>query len=154
MKTRLLATLATMCLIAPHAFAEVSITDPWAKASVPAQKMTGAYMKITSTEDARLIALHSPAAEVVELHEMKKEGDHMSMRAVPELKLAAGVTVELKPGGYHVMLLGLKAQVREGDTLPLSLTIESANGSRQTIEIKAAVRALGASSGMLLPDRH
>lgn len=144
MKTRSLAALTTLCLMTPPAFAEVSITEAWANSSVPLQKVTGAFMKITSTEDARLIALQSPAAEVVELHEMRMEGDHMIMRAVPELKLPAGVTVELKPGSYHVMLLGLKAQAREGDSLPLSLTIESfANGSRQTIETQLSVKPLG-----------
>ena len=66
-------------------------------------------MKITAPEGAKLVGASSPAAGVTEVHEMKMEGDVMKMRAMPFLDLPAGKTVELKPGGYHIMLLDLKA---------------------------------------------
>jgi len=66
----------------------------------------------------------------------------MKMRAVPMLELPAGKAVELKPGGYHVMLLDLKQQLRNGDTVPLSLVVEGKDGQRETVEIKAPVKPL------------
>jgi len=66
----------------------------------------------------------------------------MKMRAIPGLDLPAGKAVELKPGGYHVMLMDLKVQVKEGDEVPLSLVIEGRDGKRQTLELKVPARAL------------
>ena len=91
----------------------VEVKDAWVRASVPSQKATGAFMKITSKEDAKLVAASSPVAGVVEVHEMKMEGDIMRMRAVAGgLDLPAGKTVELKSGGYHVMLMDLKTALK------------------------------------------
>ena len=105
--TALIAALA-----AGSAFAQtaaVKVEGAWARASVPGQKGTGAFMKLTAKDGAKLVGASSPAAGVTEVHEMKMEGDVMKMRAVPALELPAGKPVELKPGGYHVMLLDLKA---------------------------------------------
>ena len=88
----------------------------------------------------------SPVAGVTEIHEMKMEGDVMKMAAVPGLELPAGKAVELKPGGYHVMLMNLKQTVKDGDTVPLTLTIEGKDGKRETLELKLPVRALGAQA--------
>jgi copper(I)-binding protein len=112
------------------------------RATVPAQKATGAFMKLTAVRDARLVEARSPVAGVVELHEMKIEKDVMKMGAVPALDLPAGKTVELKSGGYHVMLMDLKQQMKAGETVPLTLTIEGADKKRSTVEVKAAVRAM------------
>lgn len=135
------AILAALFLAIPAAHAGVDVADPWVRATVAQQKVTGAFMKITSSVDARLIEIRSPIAAVAEIHEMTMEGDKMKMRAVPALALPAGTTVELRPGGYHVMLLGLVAQAREGETVPVTLTIETADG-RETVEIAAPVRPL------------
>lgn len=89
--------------------APVAAEGAWARASVPGQKATGAFMRLTASEATRLVRAESPAAGVTEVHEMKMEGDVMKMRAVPALDLPAGKAVELKPGGYHVMLMDLKA---------------------------------------------
>jgi copper(I)-binding protein len=86
--------------------AQVTVKDPWVRATVPAQKATGAFMQITSAQDARLVEARSPVAGVVEVHEMVMEKEVMKMRAIKGLDLPAGKTVELKPGGYHVMLMG------------------------------------------------
>jgi copper(I)-binding protein len=123
--------------------AQVTIKDPWVRATVSQQKATGAFMQITSAQDARLVEAKSPLAGVVEVHEMTLEKDVMKMRALPNgLDLPAGKSIELKPGGYHVMLMDLKQQMKEGDTVPMTLVVEGKDKKRSTIEVKAAVKAL------------
>ena len=129
------------------ALADVSVTDAWVRATVPQQKATGAFMKLTSDRDARLVSAASPVAGVVEIHEMLMDGNVMKMNAIPGLDLPAGKSVELKPGGYHVMLMDLKQQVKEGDDVPVSLVVEAADGTRETIELKAPARPLNAAAG-------
>jgi len=134
-------------LAATAAFAQVTVKDPWVRATVPQQKTTGAFMKLESNEDARLVAASSPVAGVVELHEMAMEQGVMKMRAVPSIAVPAGKGVELKPGGYHVMLMELKTQVKEGDTVPITLTFEGKDGKRRTVEVKAPARPLKTAPG-------
>ena len=137
-----LAILATMLFAAPAAYAEVTVVDPWVRATVPQQKATGAFMKISSTEEARLVDVSTPLAGRAEIHEMAMQGDSMKMRAISALPLPAGATVELKPGDYHMMLFDLVAQAKEGDTVRLSLVVEYGNGKRETVEVDALVRPL------------
>lgn len=131
--------------IAPAAFAQVAVLDPWVRGTVPAQKTTGAFMQLKSATDVALVGVSSPAASVVELHEMKMEGGMMRMGAVKRLDLPAGQIVTLSPGGYHVMLMGLKAQAREGDKVPVTLTFEDKAGRRFTMDVQAPVRSLTAT---------
>ncbi|MDI3515344.1 MAG: periplasmic copper chaperone [Rhodocyclaceae bacterium] len=142
------ALAAFVGLFSLAASAEVTVAEPWVRATVPAQKATGAFMKLTSDADARLVSAASPVAGVVEIHEMLMEKDVMKMSPVQALDLPAGQAVELKPGGYHVMLMDLKAQVKEGDQVPLTLTVENKDGSRQTIELTAPARPLNAPMKM------
>ncbi len=114
---KLLFTAFLIATAAPAAFAQATVRDPWVRATVPQQKATGAVMRITSPQDARLVAASSPIAGAVEFHQMAMEKDVMKMRAVRAIALPAGKTVELKAGGYHVMLLELKRQVKEGETV-------------------------------------
>lgn len=137
--------IAGAALIAAPAHAQVTVHDAWVRAAVPQQKATGAFMRLTAAQNARLVAASSPAAGVTEIHEMKLEGDVMKMRAVPALELPAGAAVELKPGGYHLMLMDLKQPVAAGAQLPLTLVFEGADGQRQTVQVQAPVRALGAA---------
>jgi copper(I)-binding protein len=82
---------------------------------------------------------------MVEIHEMKMEGDLMRMRALEAgLPLPAGQAVQLRPGGYHIMLMGLKQPLNAGDTVPVTLVIEGAKGQRETLELQAVVRAVAA----------
>jgi copper(I)-binding protein len=122
----------------------VAIDGAWARASVAGQKATGAFMRITARQSLRLVGTDSPAAGVTELHEMKMEGDVMKMRAVPALALPAGQTVELKPGGYHVMLMDLKAPLTPGSSVPLTLVFQDAQGFefRQQVQVPVATRAV------------
>jgi len=141
MKIQFPMILAAMLFAAPAVHAQVEIAEPWVRATVPEQKVTGAFMKITSKADAKLVDARTPLAGRTEIHEMTMDGDTMKMRQIPNLPLPAGVTVELKPGGFHVMLFELTAQAKEGDTVPLTLLIEI--GSKQeTVEVNALVRPL------------
>lgn len=124
------------------AFAEVAVKDPWIRATVPNQNATGAFMQITAQQDMRVVAAQSPVADVVEIHEMKMENGIMKMRPVAEFPLAAGKPAHLEPGGFHIMLTGLKHQIREGDIVPLTLVAESKDKKRETIELKVTARPL------------
>ncbi|MCL1825291.1 MAG: copper chaperone PCu(A)C [Betaproteobacteria bacterium] len=141
MKLHLPMILAAMLFAAPAAHAQVNIAEAWVRATVPEQKVTGAFMKITSPVDAKLVDVHTALAGRTEIHEMAMIGDTMKMRQIPNLPLPAGATVELKPGGFHVMLFDLTAQAKEGDIVPLTLVIET-GGKRENVEINAAVRPL------------
>lgn len=145
---RRLMTAALLALITAPAMAELTVNDPWVRATVPQQKATGAFMQITAPKAARLVEASSPVAGVTEIHEMTMDKDIMRMRAIPGIDLPAGKTVELKPGGYHVMLMDLKAPITEGQDVPVTLVIEGADKKRETIVIKATARALGASGAM------
>lgn len=143
---RLLRAIA-LCLLAAAAqgaVAQTTVKDAWVRGTVEPQRATGAFMKITSAQGGKLVAVESPVAGVVEVHAMSMQGDVMSMHAVPDLALPPGRTVDLKPGGYHVMMMDLKQALKAGDVVPLTLVIEGKDGKRETIEVKAPVRALGA----------
>jgi copper(I)-binding protein len=88
------------------------------------------------------VGASSPVAGVVEIHEMAMDGNVMKMRAIPGLTLPAGQPVELKPGGFHVMLMDLKQALQPGQTVPITLVIEGAGGQRETVQVSASVRAL------------
>ena len=128
------------------ALAQVTVKDPWVRATVPHQTATGAFMHLDSQADAKLVSASSPAAGVTELHEMKMEKDVMRMRPVPSLAIPAGKGADLKPGGYHLMLMNLKQQMKEGDTVPITLVVEGKDGKRTTVEVKATVRPVNAAS--------
>jgi copper(I)-binding protein len=139
--------ISLFSLAASTAFAQVTVTNPWVRATVPQQKATGAFLQIKSAKDARLVEARSPAANVVELHEMTMVDNVMKMRATTGVALPAGKLVELKPGGYHVMLVDLKQPIKEGDRVPLTLVIEDKDHKRETIEVNAVARPLTAVQG-------
>ena len=138
MKLKLLT--ATLLLAASALQAQtVDVSGAWARATVQGQKGTGAFMNITAKDGAQLVGISSPAASVAEVHEMKMEGDIMKMRAVPALDLPAGQTVRLKPGGYHVMLMGLKKALPTGSKLPLTLHFKDAKGVESQLALTLPV---------------
>ena len=139
MKFKSLTLIAAIACSAAYA-QNVDIKDAWVRTSVPGQKATGAFMKITAKEGTKLVGASSPAAVVAEVHEMKMEGDVMKMRAIPGgLDIAAGKTVELKPGGYHVMLMDLKATLQKDSTIALTLVFKDAKGAESKVELKVPV---------------
>ena len=141
----LLSAAALAALLALPAAAQVAVADAWIRGTVPGQKATGAFMQLTSLTDMALVGAASPAAKVVEIHQMKQEGGMMKMNAVDRVALPANKTVELKPGGYHIMMMDLTQPLRDGESIPLTLTFEDKAGKKQTVEVKAAVRALTAA---------
>lgn len=134
--------LAAALLAVASAHAQVTVKDAWVRATVPQQKATGAFMQLQSAQDARLVSVSTPLTASAEVHEMALQDNVMRMRPMPALDLPAGKPVELKPGGYHVMLMDLKQQVKEGDTVPLTLVFEGKDGKRQTVQVQAPVRPL------------
>jgi copper(I)-binding protein len=126
------------------AFAQnMDVQGAWARATVPGQRASGAFMKITSSTGATLTSVSSPVASVVEVHEMKMDGDVMKMRALDGgLTLPAGKTVELKPGGYHIMLMDLKGPLIKDTTIPLILVFKDAKGIETRTEIKVPVAGM------------
>ncbi|HDS1733849.1 copper chaperone PCu(A)C [Pseudomonas hunanensis] len=141
-----LAALALLGMALP-ALAETTVSDAWVRATVPHQQSTGAFMVLTATTDSKLVGVASPVAKTVQVHEMTMNGDVMGMREVKAVELPAGKAVSLDPNGFHVMLMGLHEQVKEGATVPLTLSIEDAKGGKQTLEVQAPVRALTAEAG-------
>ncbi|MFT4100046.1 MAG: copper chaperone PCu(A)C [Burkholderiaceae bacterium] len=140
-----LATLAFASVLATAAHAQVQVQDAWVRSTVPGQSGTGAFMRLTSAQDTTLVAVSSTLTAATELHEMTMQGDVMKMREIPSLALPAGKTVELKPGGYHVMLMNLTQQVKAGDVVPLTLTFQNAAGQRQDLQVQVPVHPLNAS---------
>ena len=105
----------------------IDIGHPWARPTVDGQKAGGAYLKLTNAGGAdRLLSASSEVAASVELHSMGMDGNVMRMRQVDAINLPSGQTVELKPGGFHIMFMGLKAPLKEGDTFALKLQFEKA----------------------------
>ncbi len=135
--------IAGWMLVATQALAEVTATEAWVRATVPKQSATGAFMKLTSTTDVALVAAESPVAGIVEVHQMVMSGNVMAMRAIDELPLPTGKTVELKPGGYHVMLMDLRKPIAAGDKVPLTLTIRGPGSKEVKLQVTAVARAPG-----------
>lgn len=131
---------AALVLAASAVHAQVTVDKPWVRTTVAQQTTTGAFMTITSVQGGKLVSASSPVAASVEVHEMKMDGNVMKMRPVDALPLPAGKPVELKAGAYHMMLLGLKAPVKFGDVVPITLVIEDAKGKRQTVDVKATAK--------------
>ena len=144
MQSMLAATTVVIAglALAQSALAQVTVTDAWVRGTTVGQNATGAFMQLKSPADAALVDVASPVAKIVEVHEMKMASGVMTMRAVDKLPLPAGKTVELKPGGYHVMLMDLAQPLKEGETVTLKLTFEDKSGKKQTQDVKAQVKAL------------
>jgi copper(I)-binding protein len=147
MKHALIAfALVFGALSVPSAHAEVTASDAWVRGTVPTQKATGAFLKLRSSDDAKLVSAASPAAKIVEVHEMTMKGNVMEMRAVESIALPAGKAVELRPGGYHVMLIDLVKPLAKGDSVPMTLTFVGKDGKKSTLDVKAEVRPAGATN--------
>lgn len=141
MNKQLFAALASAAVLAVHAAAPapVAVEGAWARAALQGQVTSGAYMVLTAREPLKLVGASSPAAGIVELHEMKMEGDVMKMRPLDALALPVGKPVELKPSGYHFMLMDLKAQLKPGVRIPLTLQLRDARGAEQTLVLSLPV---------------
>ncbi|VTU16640.1 hypothetical protein H6CHR_00572 [Variovorax sp. PBL-H6] len=155
---RRISTSLLLLAIAGSALAQapaVDVRDAWIRASVPGQSGTGAFMKLNAPAGARLVGASTPVAGVAEVHEMKMEGDTMRMRGLEHaLELPARQTVELKPGGFHLMLMDLKKPLAKGSTVPLTLRFEDPKGQTSTLELKVPVLAGPAGSAAPAGGAH
>ena len=133
----LLASLAAHAQTPP-----VAVTNAWSRATPPGASTGSAYLTLTSPADDTLVAVSSPAAKTTQVHQMTMENNVMRMREVTAgLPLPAGQAVTLQPSGYHIMLLGLTAPLKQGQTLSLHLTFAKAPPA----DVVAPVGALGAT---------
>jgi periplasmic copper chaperone A len=123
----------------------LTIEQPWSRATPGGAKVGGGYLRITNAGTApdRLIGGSFPLSAKVEVHEMRLEGDIMRMKPVEGgLEIKPGATVELKPGGFHLMFVDLKEPLKEGQTVKGSLMFEKAGA----VEVEYAIRGIGASA--------
>lgn len=148
-----LAALLLLPLSAPAADA-VRVTDAWARATVPGQKVAGVYMQIISPIDSRLVAVSAPVAKQAEVHSMKMEDGTMKMRPLKALDLPAGTAVKLEPGGLHVMLFGVESPLAVGQQFPLTLTVEMQGGRKRDVTVQVRVRGREQDAGAGQGHRH
>ena len=137
-----LLVLPAASLFSTAAFAQVTVGDPWIRATVPAQKTAGAFMQLRSPKATRLVDVQSPVAGRAEVHQMAMEGQTMRMQKVDGIDLPAGQPVNLSSGGYHVMLFDLKRQLKEGQEVPLTLTFVGADKKRENVTVQVPVKPL------------
>jgi hypothetical protein len=153
-----LLALGAAMMVAASVFAQFlppKVEGAWVRSAVPGQQGTGAFMKLTANEPMQLVRVSTPVAGVAELHEMKMEGDVMRMRAIGKLELPAGRTVELKSGGYHLMLMDWKRPLVQGSTVPISLFLRDSKGVESKLELSVPVRVAAPASGAAPPaDAH
>jgi copper(I)-binding protein len=146
-----IALVTTLSLCAGLAQAQtVEVSDAYARATVTGQKASGAFMTLRSAAATQLVGASSPVAGSVQVHEMKMDGDVMKMRETSALDLPAGQPVELKPGGYHIMLMDLKGPLQADQKIAMTLTFKNAAGQTSKQQLQVPVRAMGGSgaSGM------
>ncbi|MFP3927078.1 copper chaperone PCu(A)C [Pseudomonas sp. W5-36] len=133
--------VALLAGVSLSAVAQTRVEDPWVRATVAGQASSGAFMRITADTDSTLLSVTSPVAKDVQIHEMSMTNDVMRMGPVDAVPLPAGKTVALDPDGYHVMLMGLNGQIKEGDQVPLTLTVKNAKGETEVLNVSAPARA-------------
>jgi copper(I)-binding protein len=140
--------LAVLCgataMASDYKVSALEISQPWARATPSSAPAGGGFLKITNTGSTpdRLVSASSPVADLVQVHEMKMDGSVMRMREVEKgLEIPAGGSVTLAPGGYHLMMMGLKAPFKQGASVPVTLVFEKAG----KIDVELTVEAMGAS---------
>ena len=131
--------LAAASLVHAQAPAPVTVEGAWARSTVAGQDSSGAYMTLTAREPLTLVGADTPAAGIVEIHEMKMEGDVMKMNAAESLPLAPGKPLQLGPGGYHFMLMDLKAPFKPGSRIAMTLHFRDAKGMARQLAVSVPV---------------
>ncbi len=140
-----LITLATLAVLSGAALAEVKVADAYARAVVPGQMNSAAFMVLhnDAAQPLALVAGSSSAAQSVELHNHMHEAGVMKMRRVAQIEIPAGGEAILQPGGLHVMLLGLKRDLNVGDNIDLQLQFSDGSGQTLTVPVKAVMPMAG-----------
>lgn len=144
--SRLKAALLLVSLLGlgGTASAATQVDNAWVRATVAGQHASGAFMDLTASSDSKLVEVQSPVAKNVQIHQSSMHNDVMSMQQVDAVALPAGQKISLDTHGYHVMLMELTGQIKAGDIVPLTLTVENAKGEKETIKVQAQARALNA----------
>ena len=143
MKKLLASFLLAASVAAPaQSGAPVKVEGAWARSIVPGQQSSGAYMTLTGSEPLTLLGAETPAAGIVEIHQMKMEGDIMKMRAADTVPLTPGQPLQLAPGGYHFMLMDLKNPFKAGTQIPFTLRLRDAKGKVRTVPLRLPVQAM------------
>ena len=124
----------------PAALADVTVVAPWIRGVVAGQTATGAFMTIRSTDAIELVEVSSPAAAEVSVHRTAMVDGMMAMEPVDKLAVPAQGSVELKPGSFHVMLMGLRAPLHAGQKVPLTLHFRATDGRESAVTVQAEVR--------------
>jgi copper(I)-binding protein len=140
--------LLALAALAGTAQAQVEVKDAWIRGMVAGQDTTGAFMRITSKADAKLVGVKTPAAGMADIHRTTHEGGVMRMRHVAAVELPAGKPVALEPGGYHVMLMHVTRPLMEGETVPLTLIVEQRGGKRESVTVQVPVKPLATPAPM------
>ncbi|HEX5393149.1 MAG TPA: copper chaperone PCu(A)C [Rhodocyclaceae bacterium] len=147
----LLATCAFSVAL-PALATDLEVKTPWVRSTVQGQPATGAFMELSSKDGVTVIGASSSVAGTVQVHQMKMDNGVMKMNALRQLEVPAGGNVSLAPGGYHVMLMDLKQQLKPGDTVPLTLKVKGKNGKQENVDVKAEVRDMTASTTKMGDD--
>jgi copper(I)-binding protein len=127
---------------------DLKIGHPWARPTVQGQPTGGGFLKIENTGKTaeRLLGATSTVGDHLELHTMSMEGDVMRMRQVDGIDIAPGATVELKPGAFHMMIMGLKAPLKAGDKFPVTLKFQKAGEVKVEVWVETPKAASGAGA--------
>jgi hypothetical protein len=154
----LLAASPAMAQTSSPPSSTVQVQGAWARATTPHAQSGGIFLTLTDQgAPDRLVGAATPVATTAEVHQTANDHDVMKMEAVPTLDLPPGKPVALTPGGYHIMLMGLKQQLKPGDTFPVTLTIAKAPPVTTTVTVGKAGASgpVGGSdmnmSGMKMP---
>jgi periplasmic copper chaperone A len=140
----LVALLPALASAHDYKLGALEIGHPWARATAPTAPAGAGFLTIKNTGTApdRLVSVSSPAAGMIQIHEMKMDGGVMRMRELEHgLEIPPGGTVTLAPGGFHLMMMNLKSPLKEGTRVPVTLVFEKAG----SIDVDLAVESLGAS---------
>jgi copper(I)-binding protein len=135
---------AFMALGAAHA--QVSVSSAWVRATVAQQTATGAFMQIRSTQTLQLVGVRTPLTQVAQVHQMSMANGVMRMAEVASVEVGPTQPLELKPGGYHVMLMDLKQAVQPPQEVALTLIFAGPNGQQLEVPVMAEVKRPGAES--------
>jgi copper(I)-binding protein len=137
--------LAALFISASVYAGDIQVENAWARATAPGQDAASVDLTITSKHAAALVGVSSPVAGTAQLHSMEMEGGMMRMREVASIDLPPGKTVNLGESGYHLMLMGLKAPLKEGQTVPLTLSIRVSKMGMVKVKARAGVISLTAA---------
>jgi len=143
---RLGGLLAALLLSFGAHAGDIQVEGAWTRATLPGQDMAMVYMSVTSKQAATLVSVSSPASKVAEMHTMEHKGGTMKMYQVKSIPLPANERLEMNMHGYHLVLNGLKASLKPGATVPLTLNFETAGKQAVKVEVQAEVRPLKAAA--------